>query len=215
MNKYAHTLAVLLVITLATILILSQVGRDNLAKQEAEEQEKIIEAELIEKAMKDDATEIAKENEITVGLNVGNYAPEFKLKTLDGETKQLSDYRGKVVFMNFWGSWCPPCRAEMPDLEKLHNETDVVVLGVNLTGGESKKHNIQAFVDEFGLTFPILLDEDLKVAERYSIKPIPTSYLIDADGVIQNMAFGPLTYDMMIEEYERISNKETNNSEEE
>lgn len=144
-------------------------------------------------------------SEDIIGLELGNIAPDFELTTLDGDEVSLSDFRGQRVLLNFWATWCPPCRAEMPDIEEFYLNHDVVVLAVNLTDAEPNVQQVQDFVDEYYLSFPILLDETVSVATMYEIQPIPTSYLIDSNGVIQNKAFGPLTYDLMVEEFEKMN----------
>jgi len=136
------------------------------------------------------------------GLEVGNMAPDFQLDTLNGEEAKLSDYRGSRVMINFWATWCPPCRAEMPDMERFHQDTDIEILAVNLTETEPHTDQVQQFIDEYELTFPILLDEVIEVATIYAIQPIPTSFMVDSEGIIQFKTFGPLTYDQMIEVYE-------------
>ncbi|MGM8213184.1 redoxin domain-containing protein [Virgibacillus sp. W0430] len=142
--------------------------------------------------------------EAEVGLEKGNLAPDFELKTLEGETVKLSDFRGERVMLNFWATWCPPCRAEMPDMQKFHEKTDVVILAVDLLETESSKSNVPAFVEEFGVTFRVLLDEDSSVANRYRIQPIPTTFMIDSEGKIQNVSFGALNYELMVQEYEKM-----------
>lgn len=144
--------------------------------------------------------------EPTVGLNIGNTAPDFELETLSGKRVKLSDYRGQRVMVNFWATWCPPCRAEMPDIQKFHQANDdIVILAINLTQTEPGLQQIQDFVDEFGLTFPVLLDVDIQVATAYQIRPIPSSFLIDSNGIIQFSAYGPLTYEMMVEKFEKMN----------
>lgn len=139
-----------------------------------------------------------------VGVHQGYIAPDFELTTIDGETVKLSDYRGQRVMLNFWGSWCPPCRVEMPDMQKFHENKDVAILAVNLLETESHPDNVQNFIDEFGLTFTIPIDEQTKVAEAYGAFTLPTSLMIDSDGLIQSRFTGPLNYDMMIQEWESM-----------
>lgn len=144
------------------------------------------------------------ETEVVIGLEIGNRAPDFELQTLDGEQVKLSDYRGSRVMLNFWATWCPPCRAEMPDMEKFYQDKDVVILAVNLTETESNMKVIEDFVEEYELSFPILLDEHIEVATLYMIQPIPTSYMIDSNGIVQNKAFGALNYELMVNEFEKM-----------
>lgn len=160
---------------------------------------------IFEKEDKDSNSELDETDEIVVGLEVGNQAPDFQLATLNGEETALSDYLGKKVMINFWATWCPPCRAEMPDMEKFFNDTDVEILAVNLTETEAHPDQVQQFADEYGLTFPILLDEVIEVATVYAIQPVPTSFMVDSEGVIQFKTFGPLTYDQMVQVFDDIN----------
>lgn len=139
---------------------------------------------------------------VPVGIEKGNLASDFELKTLDGQIIKLSDLRGKRVIVNLWATWCPPCRAEMPDMQKFYEENKdkgVVVLGVNLTASEKQPENIVKFIDEFGITFPIVLDEQNRVADTYRVVSIPTSYMVDSRGVIQQKVVGPMNKEMMEE----------------
>lgn len=140
-----------------------------------------------------------------VGLEIGNTAPDFKLATLDGGEAALSDYLGSPVMLNFWATWCPPCRAEMPDMEKFYQDTEVEVLAINLLEAERTIDDVDQFVDEYELTFPILLDEFIEVAMTYEIQPIPTTFMIDSEGIIQFKSIGPLTYDQMVEVLDNIN----------
>lgn len=135
----------------------------------------------------------------SVGTSVGNLAPDFTLSSTNGETVTLSDYRGKRIMVNFWGTWCPPCRAEMPDMEKFYQENDVEILAVNLTPTESNVSDVTEFIDEFGLSFQVLLDEELAVSSRYGIQPVPTSFMVDSKGIIQYVALGAVNYEQMVE----------------
>ncbi|ASK64033.1 alkyl hydroperoxide reductase [Virgibacillus phasianinus] len=140
----------------------------------------------------------------TVGLEMGNIAPDFQLQTLAGKTVKLSDYRGQRVMVNFWATWCPPCRAEMPDMEKFYQNEDIVILAINLTQTEKSLQQVQDFVNEFQVTFPILLDKQIEVATNYGIRPIPTSFMIDPNGIIQFKAFGAMSYERMVQEFEKM-----------
>ncbi|MED3911647.1 redoxin domain-containing protein [Peribacillus simplex] len=121
------------------------------------------------------------------GLKIGAKAPNFSLKTLGGKQVELSDYKGKKVMLNFWATWCPPCKKEMPDMEKYTQQAgdDVVVLAVNI----DPENDVQSFVDDNGITFTIPLDSQSAknpVNERYKILSIPTTYFIDKEGIIRN-----------------------------
>lgn len=117
----------------------------------------------------------------------GFSAPDFTLETLEGETITLSDLRGQVVIVNLWASWCPPCRAEMPAIEQIYQSykaQGLEVLAVNTTYQDSEKAAAQ-FAQDFGLTFPILLDRDGAVSRSYQLQVLPTTYFIDRQGIIR------------------------------
>ena len=122
----------------------------------------------------------------------GFYAPDFTLGTLQGEQLKLSDLRGKIIVVNFWATWCPPCRAETPALEtsyRSYKELDVVILGVNLTDQDSLK-DVESFVEEFSLTYPILLDRNGAIALLYQLNGLPTTFFVDRKGVIRTVVVG-------------------------
>jgi peroxiredoxin len=122
----------------------------------------------------------------------GFLAPDFSLPTPQGETRALSDLRGKPVILNVWASWCGPCRAEMPALEKVHQayqEKGLVVLGLNAASQDSREAAL-AFAKELELTFPILLDAEGRVQELYEVRAFPTTYFIDRQGRIQEIVIG-------------------------
>lgn len=122
----------------------------------------------------------------------GFSAPDFSLELLDGGLVTLSDLRGKVVLVNFWATWCPPCRAEMPAIEKVYRTfkpLGLEVLAVNLTDQDSEAA-VAAFAQELGLTFPIPLDRRGEVSTRYILRGLPSTFFIDRQGVIRSVVVG-------------------------
>lgn len=124
------------------------------------------------------------------GPEVGKLAPDFKLTNLDGQEVSLNGFRGKPVLLNFWAIWCGPCRLEMPFLQEIYEEwtgKGLVVLAVNIQENPTK---VKKFVENAGLTFPVLLSPGNKVPLSYNIRGIPATFLIDADGVIRDIKIG-------------------------
>ena len=122
----------------------------------------------------------------------GFAAPDFTLDLLGGGKVTLSDLRGKVVLVNFWTSSCPPCRLEMPAIEKTYRsyrDLGFVVIGLNLTDQDSEQAAAK-FVNEVGVTFPIALDRDNTVGNLYRVNALPTSYFIDRKGLIRSVVVG-------------------------
>ena len=134
------------------------------------------------------------------GIEIGKAAPDFELVTLKGESVKLSDYKGKKVILNFWATWCPPCKAEMPHMQRFYDENKengIEILAVNLTDLNSGKESIESFVKDYGLTFEIPLDQNGDIGRQYQAFTIPTSYLIDSNGIISNKIVGPMDEEMM------------------
>ena len=124
----------------------------------------------------------------------GHPAPDFTLSTLDGEQVSLSDFRGQPVIINFWATWCGPCRIEMPEFQEAfseHESDGLVVLGVNLTERDSV-NAVPAFLEEFGLTFPVVLDADGDVANTYKVFGQPASIFVDQNGDVHQVFYGPV-----------------------
>ena len=120
----------------------------------------------------------------------GVEAPDFELDFLDGERRALSSYRGKVVFLNFWATWCPPCRQEMPSMQELYqrySNAGLVVIAVDL---QESVETVRNFVNDFKLTFPVALDSNGRVAAMYGARSIPTTYIIDRNGMVLAGAIG-------------------------
>jgi cytochrome c biogenesis protein CcmG/thiol:disulfide interchange protein DsbE len=126
----------------------------------------------------------------------GHAAPNFKLAATENRTLSLVDYRGKYVLLNFWASWCPPCRNETPDLQSFyeHNAgTNFALLGVNQ---QERPEAARAFLDEFGVTYAVALDRSGEVSQAYGVgRGMPVSFLLNPDGVIEKVYFGALTDD--------------------
>ena len=128
-------------------------------------------------------------------------AVPFELKDQYGKTHTLSEYKGKVIFLNFWATWCPPCRAEMPDIQKLYErspkegEGAVIVLGVASPklGNEKDEAGIKAFMDKNGYTYPVLMDAKGELFSAYGIRAIPTTFMIDREGNVYGRVQGALS----------------------
>ncbi|MDA0364472.1 MAG: TlpA disulfide reductase family protein [Chloroflexi bacterium] len=135
----------------------------------------------------------------TTPIEVGRAAPDFELETRDGNVR-LSDFRGRAVIVNFWATWCAPCRREMPDLQAAYEghaaAGDLVVLAVNVTSADSRSA-AEAFVDEFGLTFPIAFDVSGEVTQRYGVLGLPASFFVDGDGILRARTYGPLSAELL------------------
>lgn len=122
-------------------------------------------------------------------------APDFVLQDVDGKTHKLSDYRGKVVMINFWASWCPPCRFELPSMQRAYErlkDKGVEFLAVNL--GEDAD-TIFTFTADYPVTFPLLMDIDSKVSDKYPVVGLPTSYFVGPDGRLIYRAIGSREWD--------------------
>lgn len=122
----------------------------------------------------------------------GFAAPDFTLKTASGDSYTLSEFKGQAVLVNIWATWCPPCKAEMPAIQKMYDEykdKGFTVLGVNSTS-EDNPLAIAPFTQQYSLTFPILLDETGDVAASYQIRSLPSSYFINRFGIITAVVIG-------------------------
>jgi peroxiredoxin len=121
---------------------------------------------------------------------IGDHAPSFTLPTLSGETVSLEAFKGKVLLLNFWASWCTPCQEELPEFQKIHQQYQdrgFSVVGINI---DKKQAKAAKFVDRFGLTFPVVLDPDSATIREYKGRSMPISYLVDQQGVIRQVFFG-------------------------
>ncbi len=131
----------------------------------------------------------------------GKPAPDFQLQNLDGQAISLSDFRGKPVLVNFWATWCPACRDEMPYLQQIYEEWSgkgLVLLAVNI--GENPAQ-VKRFLQTYNLSLPVLLDTEKSVTQKYHITGIPTSFFIDKDGIIRVKIIGAFPNKEAIEKY--------------
>ena len=123
-------------------------------------------------------------------------APDFIVPGLAGPALRLSDFKDQVVFLNFWATWCPPCKEEMPSMERLYRrykDKGFTILAVSIDAGGPAP--VAAFVKKFGLTFPIGLDPKLSVANQYTVRGLPATFLIDRKGAVAAVAIGPRDWD--------------------
>lgn len=137
-------------------------------------------------------------------------AQDFTLPTLNGESVSLSDSKGKITIVNFWATWCPPCREEMPHMQSFYEKhhEEVEILAVNVTNMDDGRPAIEQFVQEHELTFPILLDESGEVGLTYEIMTLPTSYILDAEGRVFQKIIGAMDEQVMNELVEALRSYE-------
>lgn len=135
-------------------------------------------------------------------LQVGDPAPDFELASVDGQVYRLSDYtkQGKGVFLNFWGTWCEPCEREMPAMERQYHQfagENFEMIAVNIA---QSKLEVSKYVEQMGMTFPVVIDANKSVLTAYNITPLPTTILIDPEGKVKRIVTGEMT-DQSIEHY--------------
>lgn len=166
------------------------------------EEEEIVsdsEEEIVDEEVVSDSEEVEEDTPDSLP------APDFTLVDQYGETHSLSDYNGQIIFLNFWATWCPPCREELPYIEELYREyqeagdDSVAFVGVTFPGLGSEKdvEGVKAFLTENDYTFPVLMDESADLAESYYITAFPTTFIIEADGNVLGYIPGGMTKDIM------------------
>jgi thiol-disulfide isomerase/thioredoxin len=131
----------------------------------------------------------------SVGVQAGQTAPDFTLKDLNGHPVTLSQFKGKVVVLNFWATWCPPCRAEMPSMERLnevYGSKDFVILAVNVE--EDGKETVKAFLEKNPHNFTILLDSELKAQDLYGVYQFPETFIINKKGQVVERVIGAVDW---------------------
>jgi len=136
-------------------------------------------------------------------METGTKVPAFTLEGIDGKKVSLADYKGKKVILNFWATWCPPCRGEMPEFDDMDKELkktkEAVLLAVNMTDGErDTKAKVIKFLKENGYGMKVLLDTKGYVADIFSVQWIPSTMIIDSGGVLRGQILGPATKDAVM-----------------
>ena len=135
---------------------------------------------------------------------LGSPAPDFTLKTPEGAPVQLSQLKGKPVFVNFWATWCGPCREEMPAMQELYEryaDQGLVILAINM---EEDAARVQRWINEGGFTFTFVLDSDGEQVKRYNVNAAPTSYFVGRDGVIRDLKLGQISRAEMQAKVEKL-----------
>lgn len=135
--------------------------------------------------------------ELARGTEIGMKAPKISLKNINNREINLKDFQGKKVLLNFWASWCPPCKEEMPALQQLESNhgREIIILAINI--GETKATAVN-FMQENNLNFPVLLDRDKSTAQKYLVRGVPMSYFLDENGIITDKVVGAIDYQKML-----------------
>ena len=131
-----------------------------------------------------------------VAPKIEKLAPDFTLETPTGKKLSLKDFKGKVVLLNFWATWCEPCKKELPSMQKIYealNPGGIEVVAISIDRG--KKKRVENYIKKYNLTFPVLLDPSQKVRKDYFILGLPTSYLIGTDGKLKGFISGAREWD--------------------
>ncbi|KOO51530.1 TlpA disulfide reductase family protein [Viridibacillus arvi] len=183
-----NLISIIIIMCLIMIVTMNVLGNE---KEPIDENETVKTAETASTNEKEDTTN-----------QVEYVAPDFELKTLEGETVRLSNYVGKKVILNFWATWCPPCKEEVPHMQKVYEEyknQGVEILAVNVTNKDKGEEAVAQFVKEHGLTFKVLLDEEGFVGSTYQVLTLPTTYVIDTKGNMVDIIKGPMNEALMKE----------------
>lgn len=183
-----NLISIIIIMGLIMIVAMNVLGNE---KETIDENETVKTAETASTNEKEDTTN-----------QVEYVAPDFELKTLEGETVRLSNYVGKKVILNFWATWCPPCKEEVPHMQKVYEEyknQGVEILAVNVTNKDKGEEEVAQFVKEHGLTFEVLLDDEGFVGSTYQVLTLPTTYMIDTKGNMVDIIKGPMNEALMKE----------------
>ena len=194
----------IIIIVLAIVLIGSIIGglvyygcigKQGTGNDKLPEDKTIVEAPADEEELSEDESQVDEVEEVDIAI--GKESPDFTLLNLSGEEVSLSDYRGKIVMINFWATWCGFCKKEMPDMQRLSEENDdLVILAVDVM---EEKGLVEDYIKEGGYDFEVVLDEKGDVAKDYLVSAFPTSYFVDKEGILLGGVPGMLTWERMNE----------------
>jgi peroxiredoxin len=121
-------------------------------------------------------------------------AVDFTLENLQGEDVRLRDHRGQLIFLNFWATWCPPCREEMPAMEIMHTELGDLPFTILAVSVQEERNTVTRYIDQYGYTFPILRDPTGRISSNYGVRGLPTTYFVSSDGFVLGMIVGILDW---------------------
>jgi thiol-disulfide isomerase/thioredoxin len=154
-----------------------------------------------------DVSDYKISTKVNYAPQIGFQSPPVSLETIDSEHFSMADYSGKPIVINFWASWCPPCKSEMPDFQQVSEEyrdTDLVIAAINATNQDSLQ-NVKDFLKQEGITFQIPLDRSGSVANLYNIHSLPTTFFISDDGTISNILIGgPIPLPLLRAEIDKL-----------
>lgn len=203
----------MIIIVLAIVLIGSiigglvyygGIGKKSTENHKLPEDNTIVEAPAGDEELNEDESQVDEVEDFDIA--VGKESPDFTLLNLSGEEVSLSDYRGKTVMINFWATWCGFCKKEMPDMQRLSEENeDLVILAVDVM---EEKSLVEDYIKEGGYDFEVVLDEKGDVAKDYLVSAFPTSYFVDKDGILLGGVPGMLTWERMNEILDNIRENE-------
>jgi len=149
------------------------------------------------------------ESDVTVGARAGLKAPDFELTNLAGGEMSLAEYRGSVVIVNFWTTWCKVCKTEMPHVQKLYEHyasqgEAVQLVSVNVTSQEASAAGVERYMQEYGYNFPLALDMRGEAADLYRVNAFPSTFIIDAGGVIRERMLGAISFSDLKRRVDRL-----------
>jgi thiol-disulfide isomerase/thioredoxin len=191
-STFFSSLIFVLVLTLLSAGTVSAGGRSE------DDTEEAVSASLSSDPLDDDQR--AEIQEILAGFDIQTFrsritAIDFTLEELSGETLSMSDLTGNFVFLNFWATWCPPCREEMPSMEVLHQEMEGAPFRMVAVNVREDRQTVEPFIEEFGYSYPVILDRDGRLSTNYGVRGIPTTYFIGPDGTVLGMLVGTRYWD--------------------